>query len=67
MCHDSCVFCSPASYGRRSDHLDAAIDALYKTPGLSEGERWAMLSALYEAKGQTDEELERFRAGIPPA
>jgi len=53
---------------RRSDHLGEAISTLYKaTSGLNEGERWAMLSALYEVKDQVDEELEHFRAGISPA
>jgi hypothetical protein len=53
---------------RRSDRLGEAISIFYKATGeLPEGDRWAMLSALYEVKDQVDAELERFRTGTPPA
>jgi hypothetical protein len=51
---------------KRADRFEDAIDAIYKAPGLAEGERWAILAALYEAQDQASEELSRFR-GDPPA
>jgi hypothetical protein len=51
---------------RRSDRLGEAVSAFYKaTSDLDEGERWAMLAALYEVKDQVEEDLERIRGGIP--
>lgn len=50
---------------RRTDRLQEAIGALSEAPGIDESGRWAMLAALYEAKDQAEEELERFRSGQP--
>jgi hypothetical protein len=36
----------------RSDRLGEAIEVVYRAPGLAEGKRWTILTALYEAKDQ---------------